>query len=424
ELGNVYTALRKDVASSTEIVLPGCSGNSISECYDSDASVGRKYEYKLKIEKDGNVNFSNVVPINLAIKMVLKGEAWSFAGASGLGWIKFKSDDGATKNYSVQINDADEISGAAWTSGYGWLSFNKQDLVSCPSGACEARFNSASGELNGWAKFLGWDGWLHLRGANYGVSFTSSTRLFSGFGWGDKILSWAAFGAPCLNCNVSADLIEEVPEEPQENRSPVVSDVVLEAGPSPELWCDPNPYYRVRWAYSDPDSDPQGKAEIRFAPNNFATTSEGTDISFRLYDPLAVLTPNVNYAAWVRVFDGEDWSDWVSSNGATTPDHYPPLVDFSWTPSSIVVQQPVAFEDKSAQRSSNNAYSPDHWSFNWVFNNGTPGQAEGESATTVFGVIPSDVSLTVDDSGDISCDLTKSVCGGPNTYRRRIFRER
>ena len=119
------------------------------------------------------------------------------------------SDENAAAKYSVQIDNEGLLSGAAWAGkNYGWFSFNKSDLTGCPSLPCEAKFNSAAGFLSGWGRFLipkffpdqsSFDGWVKLKGDNYGVEFTSSTRQFSGLGWGDNVAGWVAFGSPCSN---------------------------------------------------------------------------------------------------------------------------------------------------------------------------------------------------------------------------------
>ena len=441
--GNVYTVLRKeDVETAIEAPVSGCAGNQSSQCYDLNVPLGKKYKYRLKIENGGDTLYSNVVSLNSDIRLILKGNGWSSAGAAGIGWLKFQSDKNAAKKYSVQIDSEGFLSGAAWASkNYGWLSFNKSDLTDCPTAPCEAKFDSGTNFLSGWGRFLvskfspgeGSLEWLKLKGSNYGVEFISSTRQFSGLAWGDAVAGWTAFGGPpCAKCNLSADILGEVPPPPPpENQPPVVSDVALEVGPVDKgLWCSPNPFYDIRWSYSDPEHQPQAKAEIRLATNDrndFATTSEGSDIGFRLYDPLAVLQANTNYDAWVRVSDGQKWSEWVrTGEGATTPSHYPPFVGFSWSPtSSIAVGQPVTFTDTSEDRSGGNLnFSSSTWSWNWEFPNGTPSSSMESVTVSRFSVLPSDVSLTVGDAGTLSCGFTKPVGGAGGPPRRRIFRER
>lgn len=50
--------------------------------------------------------------------------------------------------------------------------------------------------MEGWAKALaadnnGWDGWIHLRGSNYGV--TASGCSWDGYAWGSDVLGWIHF---------------------------------------------------------------------------------------------------------------------------------------------------------------------------------------------------------------------------------------
>jgi len=133
----------------------------------------------------------------------------------GAGWINFSSDfpgNSGTHHYSVQVDTEGVLSGAAWAaigtpSGddgfeYGWLSFNRDDLRGCMGQselvACTARMNLTTGQLSGWARFIGfknlagadqwYDGWVSLAsfGANthpYGSAFDSSLGKLIGTAW-------------------------------------------------------------------------------------------------------------------------------------------------------------------------------------------------------------------------------------------------
>ncbi|MBI3572547.1 PKD domain-containing protein [Candidatus Kaiserbacteria bacterium] len=111
----------------------------------------------------------------------LSGYAWS----STIGWVSFSST-----SYSVQVADNGTLSGYAWSPNVGWISFNSSDLSGCPSGSCPASFDKETGVVTGWARALAgtgvqtgsWGGWIHLAGSGYGVS--ASGCNWSGYAWG------------------------------------------------------------------------------------------------------------------------------------------------------------------------------------------------------------------------------------------------
>lgn len=118
-------------------------------------------------------------------ELEIAGNAWS----SGIGWINFKSDSGV---YGVTVNsDTGLLSGRAWSSNIGWITFNSSELANCPSGTCNAVYSNNA--FSGWAKALsadgnGWDGWISLSGATYGL-ITSGTTI-TGSIWGGEVVGW------------------------------------------------------------------------------------------------------------------------------------------------------------------------------------------------------------------------------------------
>lgn len=454
------------------------AGSAEPEFYDQGVPLNQVYYYRLKAI-GSSVNFSNSVNVDLNLQMIMKGSAFANINSRGIGWINFNSDTGTggVVKYSVQVDRDGAMSGAAWASKYGWLSFNKTDLLGCPSGTCEARFTSSTNQVSGWARFISpqifpgmsnWTGWLKLRGSivvagmtkssvasdfrnnirnnlanllninifeklsgilqnsyaqnSFGINFDSSTKNFTNVGWGGDIAGWLAFGAPeCSLCTVSADLANIPPE--QGNQPPVVSNVLIEAGPTGELWCAEAPFYRVRWTYSDPENNPQRAAEIEFFSGStvlFSATSTGPDITYRLTDPISELGANQSFNARVRVSDGNLWSPWVASaQGETTPSHYLPLVNFHWQPDPTVLFASTTFINDTQNRSGG---SYPITSYLWEFSNASPSTANTPNAEAVFSQLPSDTTLTVSDSSG-SCILIKTINGGGG-HGRRIIRER
>lgn len=145
----------------------------------------------------------------------LLGFAWS----ANIGWVSFNSENCDTDNngfsngtpvgcpsvgvsvpdYGVNINDVTGVmSGYAWSSNIGWVTFNQSQLSGCPSGTCIAQ--QVGSNMVGWARALngnnssGWDGWIKIsgiagNGATYGVSMDSS-NTFLGYSWGNSVVGW------------------------------------------------------------------------------------------------------------------------------------------------------------------------------------------------------------------------------------------
>ncbi len=122
----------------------------------------------------------------------LTGYAWS----SNIGWVSFNcTNDNScgTNSYGVTVAADGTMSGYAWSPNVGWISFNSADTTGCPSGTCQATFTKSSGQVTGWARAVagtdtnpadtgGWGGWISLSGTNYNVS--SSGCKWGGYAWG------------------------------------------------------------------------------------------------------------------------------------------------------------------------------------------------------------------------------------------------
>ena len=133
----------------------------------------------------------------------LSGWAWS----SNIGWISFNcANQGscATSPYGVTTvgkGTVKKLSGFAWSSNIGWITFNEAQL----SGRPAVTIDTQSGEAQGWARAYtcaspgcqgapnGWDGWIHFAGPHYsspnlsgngGVTVDTSACKFVGYAWG------------------------------------------------------------------------------------------------------------------------------------------------------------------------------------------------------------------------------------------------
>ncbi|MBT3282864.1 hypothetical protein HON59_01750 [bacterium] len=130
----------------------------------------------------------------------VSGYAWS----DNIGWISFNCTDTSscgTSDYGVNIATNGAMSGYAWSDNIGWISFEESDLSGCPSGSCTAKLSGNS--LQGWARALsngdGWDGWISLKGSNYGV--TKNGNNLEGYAWDASDISSESIGIGWIQFN-------------------------------------------------------------------------------------------------------------------------------------------------------------------------------------------------------------------------------
>lgn len=137
--------------------------------------------------------------------------------SSSVGWISMNSATpgaGGGQPYGVNIPVADgDLIGYAWSENLGWIAFDNSGgyLNGCPAGngACSAR--RVGSNLQGWARFTsiadalavgnsgGWQGWIKLNGAGYGIDFTKmdGTGNNKMYAWSDE-LGWIDFSRTIL----------------------------------------------------------------------------------------------------------------------------------------------------------------------------------------------------------------------------------
>lgn len=127
----------------------------------------------------------------------VSGYAWN----SDYGWISFNcinDSSCATVDYGVAIDSATGyFSGYAWSSNLGWIDFAPSNgYPEAP--LTDVHYNSATGDITGWAKILslGDDGWIKMSGSWGGVVIDGASGDFSGYGWNESA-GWLSFN--CLN---------------------------------------------------------------------------------------------------------------------------------------------------------------------------------------------------------------------------------
>jgi len=271
------------------------------------------------------------------------GYAWS----SNIGWISFNctnDDSCGTVDYGVNINPASgNFSGYAWSSNIGWISFvesNPPDSYifnsNCPdvcdaTNNCTACYNSGDGNVYGWAKILSLedDGWLKMNGSwSDGVSIDQATGDFSGWAWNGNDTG-AGIGWVSFNCsNDDSCAASDYKVHGDINTPPTAT-----ALPAPNWSYDQAcSYYArqafLRWEFSDPDPDSSQSAyQVIFDDDSDPTDpiidSGKTLGSANQYsvgpDQLSYDTP---YYWWVRVWDNYDVaSDLVQYNSVTDTDN-------------------------------------------------------------------------------------------------------
>lgn len=221
-----------------------------------------------------------------------------FAWSSNLGWISFNSnncdadDSGFSNavpagcpsvitpisNYGVHITDNGAtgiFSGYAWSSNVGWINFNPADLSSCPTApSCQqASVDKITGQVSGWAKILNTNDWLRLRGNGCNVSISKGTGDFYGWAWGGETIGWVSF-----NCNqaetgsICPSANYKIHTSFDLNIKPTVT---LGSAPNPSAvnLCS-NPAYSFAWVFNDLDTgDTQSQYQLQ-------VDKEGTFASF------------------------------------------------------------------------------------------------------------------------------------------------
>lgn len=141
----------------------------------------------------------------------LSGFAWS----SNVGWISFNCSNQSScgvVDYHVDVAADGTLSGYAWSDHIGWISFNGSDTVGCPTSPCQAVFNRLDRRLEGWARALsadgiGWDGWIRLYNPTPAYGVTINGCDYKNFAWGGEVAGWISFDSS--NCDTNNDGFSE-----------------------------------------------------------------------------------------------------------------------------------------------------------------------------------------------------------------------
>jgi hypothetical protein len=165
-----------------------------------------------------------------SVGVEFEGFAWSAytegSNIAGIGWISMNCSNTntcGTSNYKVELEQSGNLTGYAWSSTVGWISFNPAGPY--PTGAgvladdAQATDGSFTGNLNfgGWARVCaaaanpatcsggtnpnagGWDGWIALAGTaagSYGITMTpaGAANGSTNYAWGGPVIAgWIDF---------------------------------------------------------------------------------------------------------------------------------------------------------------------------------------------------------------------------------------
>ncbi|MBI2625192.1 MAG: PKD domain-containing protein [Candidatus Nealsonbacteria bacterium] len=334
----------------------------------------------------GYISEGEVVPV-----VVQAGNVSGWAWSENIGWISFNClNQGvcASSNYGVDIAPNGDFSGYAWSENIGWITFNKSELQGCPSGACEAKVDKKTAVVSGWARALangdGWDGWIHLKGSNYGLSIDKTTAQFQGWAWGDMNAGWISFN--CLNQGVCAT----------SNYKVVTGAKLFNEVPKANLACDASQcnssgciaYTGCPFKFLNQSTDDDGQDDI--AKSKWDVLSWGSVPDLTCVSPNAIcdytlptgiLTPG-NYTVELYVEDqklasGSKTQSFVLKQEAAA-DFQCSLDNQTWQSCQnflVAVGEIIYFQDRSIPSQDATSIV----SRNWAFQDGIPSQDSGNN---------------------------------------------
>jgi len=285
------------------------------------------------------------------------GYAWS----SNIGWISFSCpvvDSGI--DYGVDLDEGTGlISGYGWSSNIGWISFESGDLSGCPSGACEARLDADTGNIDGWARALapvgqpesetgGFDGWISLSGNNYqaNVDYAPNPSELTDWAWGSDVVGWVSFN--CSNTGTCGTSDYKVTVDYNNNNAPGATGLNESSG---EYCFVSAPPMILNWTFTDSDSgDSQSAYQIQVDdnagfPSPLIDTGKVSSASSS-YAPSG-LSFNTTYYWQVRVWDQSDEpSVWSSASFATDPRW--PEPGFTYLPENPLAEEEITFSNSTS----------------------------------------------------------------------------
>lgn len=121
--------------------------------------------------------------------------------------------------------DDGDFEGEAWSSNYGWLTYEQDDVEECwqnnpyvtvqRTATADVYGQGPEVPVVGWARFINgiddpddeYDGCVSFSGLNHGVYLNLDTGVITGWAWGGPVVGWISFNNPaCPFCNVTVSL--------------------------------------------------------------------------------------------------------------------------------------------------------------------------------------------------------------------------
>jgi len=331
------------------------------------------------------------------------GYAWS----ENIGWISFScKNQNNPGDYGVDINiSTGNFSGYAWSENIGWIDFapagpypaspNYSACLDFP-GSGQTCDGLGTNKVGGWARALayggGWDGWIKLRGSNYGVDYTSQSGELSGWAWSDMVIGWISFKGVNYGVVTTAKLPPSVSTAGEtwnhcsfEEKSIPTLNWNYSDGTQASYWIQID---NTSAGFPNPEVD---TGEIQISSQSYAVT---------FYD----LDWDTKYWWRVKAKDQQGvWSNWSNIDNFTTPEHAYPYPGFSWVPQEPSQQEVVVF-------------TPDQTglAYLWTITEGTGEYVDGtgsasQSPHIEFLTPDNKIKLVITDSDDYSCESAEEA---------------
>lgn len=354
-------------------------------------------------------------------------------------------------DYGVRVDLGTGVfSGYAWSENIGWISFNSDALINCPSGSCQARLDTVSYKVSGWARACSvfqtgcsgnldnnssrgdWEGWIHFSDIPKYEMFIDKTdnNEFKNWAWGDDlVIGWVSLNH--RNCDTDNDTMSEgIPAacpaagEPISEYKVILSSTAVVVDPdklkvtkdNSLQYCGSihalNPPVSFGWEHPDQKGY---LLEIYEGANLVESScviggccgSHACGGSSKAYTA-QTLEYNKTYSWRLKVWDNNDnESNWVTDNPPTfdTIQYNYPDPDFSWDPTKILANSTTTFTAKSGIFD-----NPDGGTLRWDFGDGTSGVG---SPILHSYITPRSINIKLTATanwgeGLKSCDISKS----------------
>ena len=210
--------------------------------------------------------------------------------------------------------------------------------------------------------------------------------------------------------NVEANFAPNPPGDPEDD--PDGTPDAISPGTQSGGYCTNNNFWRISWAYSDPEGDLQDAYEVE-VDNNSDFSSPEIDTGQVTSPSTEYITSglsynNTTYYYRVRVWDDQgNISGWSSTDSFATVNNAYPAPSFNWSPSSPPAGVIVDFTDSSACFDSSGG-SAACIGWDWDFDDGNTSTEQHPknifNATSSYTVI-----LTSTDSSGFSCEAQNII---------------